>query len=90
MTTRLTEATLRRIVREETQKLTQGERGLKESVGPFPLPPRRPGADEALANAMMEWVNDWMSDSGEEDPQLACDALQREVEGFCEEFKTSY
>ena len=79
MTTRLTESALRRIVREEAMKLTRGPKSLKESRG-------RPGADEDLSNAMMVFVEGWMDESGEDDPQAACDALMREARGFCSAF----
>ena len=88
MTTRLTESTLRRIVREEAiahahrkgpTGNTSERKSLKESRG-------RPGADEDLSNAMMAFVEGWMDESGEDDPQAACDALMREARGFCSAF----
>jgi len=72
MTVRLTEAALRRIVREETEKL-KGKRRLNESQA---------AASEALSAAMEEYV-DQMAMAGF-GPEEACAMLQDEVSGWCE------
>jgi len=72
MTVRLTEATLRRIVREETEKL-KGQRRLNESQA---------AASEALSAAMGEYV-DQMAMAGF-GPEEACTMLHDEVNGWCE------
>ena len=75
MTVRLTEATLRRIVREETEKL-KGKRRLNESQA---------AASEALEAAIGEYV-DQMTMAGIGDPDVICRMLQDEVSAWCEEF----
>lgn len=74
MTVRLTEATLRRIVREEAEKL-KGKRRLNESQA---------AATEALSAAMEEYV-DQMTMAGF-GPDETCSMLQDEVSGWCEGF----
>ena len=72
MAVKLTEATLRRIVREEAGKFRRGRR-LNESQA---------AATEALSNAMEEYM-DHMTMAGI-DPEDACAMMQDEVRGWCE------
>lgn len=72
MAIKLTEATLRRIVREEAGKFRRGRR-LNESQA---------AATEALSNAMEEYM-DQMTMAGI-DPEDACAMMQDEVRGWCE------
>ncbi len=72
MAVKLTEATLRRIVREEAGKFRRGRR-LNESQA---------AATEALSNAMEEYM-DQMTMAGI-DPEDACAMMQDEVRGWCE------
>lgn len=72
MAVKLTEAALRRIVREEAGKFRRGRR-LNESQA---------AATEALSNAMEEYM-DQMTMAGI-DPEDACAMMQDEVRGWCE------
>lgn len=89
MAIRLTESHLRQIIRDEVlaRRPVRVPRGASTRR---PLKEGKPGADEDLANAMIAYVESWMDESGVEDPQAACDALMREVRGFCSEFVESY
>ena len=89
MAIRLTESHLRRIIRDEVfaRRSVRPSRG---AAARRPLKEGKPGADEDLANAMMTFVESWMDESGVEDPQAACDALMREVSGFCSAYVESY
>ena len=88
MAIRLTESRLRQIIREEAHKVSRKPQNVKKNRRT--LKEGNPGADEDLANAMIMYVESWMDESGVEDPQAACDALLREVNGFCIAFVESY
>jgi hypothetical protein len=77
---RITESQLRRIIADEAKKFKRGKR-VNESFA---------GANEELFNAMENFIQGWMDESGIEDPAEACEALRNEVEGFCQSFEENY
>jgi len=88
MTIRLTESRLRQIINEEmANRKLQPKRAASTRQ---PLKENYPGEDEALGEALTEFVEGWMRESRVHDPEAACAALQRAVSVFCEEFVMSY
>lgn len=81
---RITESHLRRIIAEEAKKFKKGKR-INES-----LPGGGALLDRTLVLAMESFVQDWMDETGEEDPAGACRALLSEVEAFCQAFEENY
>lgn len=77
---RITESHLRRIIADEAKKFKRGKR-VNESLA---------SASEELSNAMENFIQEWMDQSGADEPSEACEALRQEVEGFCQSFTENY
>lgn len=89
-TMKLTETMLRKMIQEERSMIkSKGRKRINESLD---------SAAEALYDAMTEYVDVWIADADVEDPDRelraavdsACEALKKEVQGFCDGFSEEY
>ena len=83
---KLTESMLRRMIQEESRKLSR-----RKKVNESPYQNERSqsvaGALDDLMNSAENFLDSYMSEMGE-DPERACQALMDEIAGFCEGFTT--